>query len=544
MKFNLYTIFIALSLILQNNQNTQAQSTWDEVYTILKTNCGTANCHVGVDDPAGKLYFDLEKEFVHLQILNQQTQNETAKQNNNRLIYEGDPYRSYIFRKLNNGFTEDVPLMEGEQDDFHNIEISDVDKEMVRQWILYGAPQEGEVLDKAVIEEYYNGNGVKSVTEKPSIPKEGFQIHVGPYFLPPGAEQEFFYKYPLDNIYDKYEVTAFETFMGQSSHHFIIMKFWNSFVAATKAGLRIWNRHDHATFEEVAQQSQRIELPQGSAFEWRTNTVLDLNTHYINFSSSSVLACDVYVNVETQKPGSANQLMFTQLIPDTTIYIPNNGEKIELTDTFLSPVPIPKIFLWSLTSHAHKNSIDYDIYQPIPGQQPNHIYDASCPGGVPGCDNLVYEYERPPTRYFDPFLETAPANGVIHKATYINNGPEPLTWDWTSDGEMMVFVMRYLFDTTGVKIVNNPMVDITEFTQPEFNVWPNPVNNIIHISSLGNFNKNFKIDISGIDGKSRINQTLNYANSLNIEHINSGIYLLSIIDDERKKIYHQKIVKQ
>jgi len=507
MKLKHYFPFILVAfLILPNTQNTQAQSTWDEVYT-------------------------------------QQTQNETAKENNNRLIYEGDPYRSYIFRKLNNGFSEDAPLMEGEQDDFHNIEISEVEKEMVRQWILYGAPQEGEVVDKAVIEEYYNGNGVKSVAEKPAVPGNGFQIHVGPYFLPPGAEQEFFYKYPLDNIYDKYEVTAFETFMGQSSHHFIIMKFWNSFVATTKAGLRIWNRHDHATFEEVAQQNQRIELPQGSAFEWRTNTVLDLNTHYINFSSSSVLACDVYVNVETQEPGTAKQLMFTQLIPDTTIYIPNNGEKIEITDTFVAPIPIPKIYLWSLTSHAHKNSIDYDIYQPIPGEQPNHIYDASCPGGVPGCSNLVYEYERPPTRYFDPFLETAPAKGVIHKATYINNGPEPLTWNWTSEGEMMVFVMRYLFDTTGVKIVNNPIIEVPEFIEQQFSVSPNPAKNIIHISSPSNFNDNYTIMINDINGKSLINQSLTFSNVLNIEDLKPGVYLISVLNSDKQKRYHQKIVK-
>jgi len=535
-----FSFLFSLFLILSVN----AQSTWDDAYTILKTNCGTANCHVGVENPAGKLYFDLEKEFVHLQILNQPPQNETAKANNNRLIYEGDPYRSYIFRKLNNGFTADAPLMEGEQDDFHNIEISDVDKEMVRQWILYGAPIEGTVVDKTVIEEYYSGNGIPSVAEKPALPTNGFQIHVGPYFLPPGAEQEYFYKYPLDNIFDKYEVTAFETFMGQSSHHFIIMKFWNSFVAATKAGLRIWDRHDHATFEDVAQQNQRIELPQGSAFEWRTNTVLDLNTHYINFSSSSVMACDVYVNVETQDPGTAKQLMFTQLIPDTTLYVPNTGERIEIVDTFLSPIPIPKVYLWSLTSHAHKASVDYDIYQPVAGQQPKHIYDASCSGGVPGCSNLVYDYERPPTRYFNPFLETIPANGVIHKATYINNGPEPLTWNWTSEGEMMVFVMRYLFDTTGVKIVNNPIIDIEEFEEPKFRVWPNPAKSSVQIFAPTHFTENFTVTLTDINGKNLINNKLTNTNVLNIEDLKSGIYLISIFSATNQRLYHQKILKQ
>jgi len=229
-------------------QGVYAQSTWDEVYTILKTNCATSSCHAGAN-PAGLLYFDLEKHFVHEQIFNQFPQNETAaRTSNNRLVYAGDPYRSYIFRKLNNDFTKDTPLVAQEQDEHHSNTLSNIEKELVRQWILFGAPDSGQVVERSLLEEFYNGNGIQSVEEAPEPPEQGFQIHVGPFYLPPGAEQEYFYKYPLDNLDEKVEVVAFDTQMGSSSHHFIIMKFWNSFIYKTAYGLREWDRHEiHTT---------------------------------------------------------------------------------------------------------------------------------------------------------------------------------------------------------------------------------------------------------------------------------------------------------
>jgi len=521
-----------------------AQSTWDEVYTILKTNCATAGCHAGAA-PAGLLYFDLEKHFVHEQIFNQFPQNETAAQtNNNRLIYAGDPYRSYIFRKLNNGFTQDAPLAEKEKDEWHKNTLTDIEKELVRQWILFGAPDSTEVVERDLLEEFYSGNGIASVENPPKPPEQGFQIHVGPFYLPPGAEQEYFYKYPLDNLYEKVEVIAFDTEMGSSSHHFIIMKFWNSFVSKTAYGLREWDRHDHATFEEVAQESQRIDLPGGSAFEWKENTVLDLNTHYINYSASAVLACDVYINIETQLSGTANQYMLTRVIPDITINVPPTGNQVELVDTFFAPYYLSNIFIWSLTSHAHSSSIDYDIYEPVPGKPLNHIYEASCPNGVPGCENEYYDYERPPTRYFDPFFEADPANGVVHKATYINNGTEPLRWDWTSKGEMMVFVMRYLLDTIGVEQMIDPSVGVDEFAginKPLF-LYPNPTEGLLFVETNSNVELN-KLSVYSSTGS--LLETINLPHNnhkINLRHLNKGIYIMALNGNQPFMGYAQKIL--
>ncbi len=529
------------------SNTSDAQATWNEVYTILKSNCATAGCHAGAN-PAGLLYFDLEQHFVYEQIFNQFPQNETAaRTNNNRLVYAGDPYRSYIFRKLNNGFTKDTPLTEAEQDEWHENTLTDIEKELIRQWILFGAPDSAEVVKRALVEEFYNGNGIASVEEAPDPPEQGFQIHVGPFYLPPGAEQEYFFKYPLDNLNDKIEVVAFDTQMGSSSHHFIIMKFWNSFVNKTNYGLREWDRHDHATFEEVAQQSQRIELPKGSAFEWKENTVLDLNTHYINYSASAVLACDVYINVETQASGTANQLMYTQVIPDITINVPASGEPVELVDTFSVKIDtLPHLFIWSLTSHAHAASIDYDIFELVPNQPLHHIYDASCTDGIPGCANGFYDYERPPTRYFNPFLKANPATGVVHKVTYINKGTQPLTWDWTSKGEMMVFVMRYLLDTTGVEMLVDSEVAVEEVTgfneRENFRLYPNPTNGMLFIETKNNY-PNTALHIYSSLGQMVYHQQIDKKNQrIDLSHLKRGVYLLRLKGNRMLNNYVQKVI--
>lgn len=526
-----------------------AQSTWDEVYTILNTNCATAGCHAGAK-PAGLLYFDLEKHFVHEQIFNQFPQNETAaRTNNNRLIYAGDPYRSYIFRKLNNNFTKDAPLTEPEQDEWHENTLSDIEKELIRQWILFGALDSTEVVKRELLEEFYNGNGMASVEEAPEPPEQGFQIHVGPFYLPPGSEQEYFYKYPLDNLQEKVEVVAFDTKMGNSSHHFIIMKFWNSFVAKTAHGLREWDRHDHATFEEVAQESQRIDLPKGSAFDWKENTVLDFNTHYINFSATAVLACDVYINVETQASGTANQFMLTQVIPNLFVNIPPSGVQVEVSDTFYPPNDdLEELFIWSLTSHAHSASIDYDIYQPLPGDELKHVYDASCPNGIPDCANGFYDYERPPTRYFNPFFKTNPANGVVHKTTYINNGTEALQWDWTSEGEMMVFVMRYLEDTTGVEMLVDSALAVDEIAWLNFNkevlFYPNPTSGILYVETSDQVSLK-ELEVYNTFGQLEIKTKLHKGKQrVDLSHLKKGIYLIGLKDQTNQKKYTRKIMIQ
>ncbi len=513
-----------------------AQSTWDDVYAILSNNCANSGCHLnGINSPN----FSLPQDELYAALYDMPTNTIAANEKKNRLVYPGDPYRSYILRKASNpDFMADVPLESDEQNGMISLNMGNEDLELIRQWILYGAPEEGEVIDQSLISDYYNGNGMESVENPPAPPAEGqgFQIHLGPILIPPGGEQEYFYKYRMNNT-STIEVTGFDTEMGFSSHHFIIMKFstlFGDFLDSTLEGLRIWDRHDHAEFVEVAQDSQQTRLPNGAAFIWNTGSVLDLNTHYINYSSSSVLAGDIYVNVYTQPLGTANQPMFAQLIPNLDLAIEPTGAPFAVRDTFSTNL-LPKAYVWSLTSHAHQRSVDYDIFQPVSGADPLHIYDASCPDGIPGCSSPSYDYENPPTRFFEPFLETIPSEGVIHETTYINETDSVINWTWTSDGEMMVFVMRYLTDTVGVNF--DEPVGINEATVHEnsnFNIFPNPsAESYVNIDFDGSdLQAIYVYDILGNVIPVELEDKVSYL-KIHFKHsLASGFYLLHLIDQQ------------
>jgi hypothetical protein len=68
-------------------------------------------------------------------------------------------------------------------------------------------------------------------------------------------------------------------------------------------------------------------------------------------------------------------------------------------------------------------------------------------------------------------------------------------------------------------------------------IFPNPANNIVHISALTKVN----VAISGIDGKVHIEQK--GVNEVDITELNSGIYLLTVYDNDDVKLITVKLVK-
>lgn len=443
-----------------------SQGTFDDVYVLLQNNCATAGCHSNAVQ-AGSL--DLEgsgaslavrQAVVYNNLVGEAPNNSVSAAKNHQLVYPGQPYESFLFRKINNGLAPEVSLDAGEGAEMpsQSLPLENEEIELIRQWILYGAPQTGTVADTALISDYYNNNGFNSLQQipVPPAPGEGFQIHMGPFLLPPSQqgqlqdEVEFFQKYET-NLPNDVEVTKIQTFMGNYSHHFILWKFNDGEDNQKGPGLRTDNAHNYTEIVNAVQYAETLELPNGTAFFWKKNTVLDLNSHYINYSTSKSTACEVYVNIYTQPSGTANQEMESEIIPNPFIYIPNDNQEKTFTQQVNEPgIPIP-IWIWGLTSHTHQYGTDFNIYlsdaQGNPGMQ---VFDAGCPGGVPGCPTESYDYQHPPTRYFEPFLQGMLNEGLVSEAKYVNDGPASVSWGETSNDEMMVTLFFYVLDTTGV----------------------------------------------------------------------------------------------
>lgn len=371
-------------------------------------------------------------------------------------IYPGRPDRSFLFRKVNNGLEPTIQLHADEKAPMpadNQLSLSNVEKELIRQWILFGAPTGTEVVEETLLEAYYNVGGMAAFPAgAPAAPpaEAGFQIKMGPFYLEPGGEIEFFQKYEL-KLPANLEVNRVDVKMGNFSHHFIIYDFNPGGSGSIPHGLRLNADHSNIGLVTAVQESIDLRLPQGTAFPWDKNLVLDLNSHYINYSSTVPYQAEVYVNVYTQPAGTAAQEMHSELIPNFNIPIPNNGDLIQHSQA-INP-SFGEIFVWGMMGHTHQYGTDYKVYKRLSnGQKGEMIYDASCPQGIPGCVSPFFDYRHIPMRYFEPLkpITINFSNGLIHEASWINDGPASVNFGPTSNDEMMVLIIMFTTDTTGI----------------------------------------------------------------------------------------------
>ncbi len=453
-----------LTVIFCFNQLTAQTSL--AVYEIMETKCGVSSCH-GTVDPAGGL--DLKgtgataiqrAADVYSNVFNVTPGNTHAANSDYAYIYPGRPDKSFLFRKMNLGLEQTIELHAdaGEaMPPYPNEQLTDVEKELVRQWILYGAPPTGTVVDESLLEEYYSGNGIASFEVAPPAPdpSEGFQIKMGPFYLRPqgqvGSELEYFQKYELDMDANK-DINRIDMKIASSSHHLIIYNF--DFPGAANFiphGLRLDPDHSAIGLVTAVQEETNLVLPETTAFMWDDDLILDLNSHYINYSSSMVYQAEAYINVYTQPAGTAEHEMKTELIVNGNIPIPNNGNPI-MHDQVFSENSLGEIYVWGIMGHTHKYGTGYRVYEREDFTQGELIYDASCPNGIPGCASPFFDYQHIPIQYNEPLmpLDMGFGRGFIHEASWINDGPFPVNFGPTSADEMMVLVLMYTDEQVGV----------------------------------------------------------------------------------------------
>ncbi|MBK8491680.1 MAG: T9SS type A sorting domain-containing protein [Saprospirales bacterium] len=362
---------------------------------------------------------------------------------------------------------------------FYSNPITNLEKELIRQWVLFGAPATGTVVDEQILVDYYAGQGETSFPTPPPAPApgEGFQIKIGPFYLAPagqaGGELEYFLKYELD-LPEDLEVDRLDIKMSGFSHHFILYNYTSQAAANNiPPGLRTESYHQDIGLFAAVQEATDLDLPQGTAFFWDKNLVLDLNSHYINYLAGLVYQAEAYVNVYTQPAGSAAQEMQTTLLANTNIYIPNNGDLV--TKTQVINYNLGEVYLWGMMGHTHKYGEGYKVYERVLGTQGDLIYNGACPQGIPDCVSPFFDYQHIPMRYFEPLRPVVmnTVNGLIHEASWINDGPDPVWFGPTSSDEMMVLVMMYTLDSTGVVIAGDGALPPQE--APVTAVNPNPV---------------------------------------------------------------------
>jgi hypothetical protein len=543
---------ISLLLLMTVSMAFAQNATSEYVYAIFQQHC--VSCH-GNANPAGGL--DLEgtgatnqqmMADVYQNIFDQKPSNGFADAAGHKLVYPGNAWRSSIFRKINNGLQPNMILDPAEGDDHSAAShtINDEEKEAIRQWILFGAPAAGEVVDTSLLRRYYAGEAEPSFTTPPVAPDpaEGFQIQLGPFFLESLDEVEYFWKYPT-HLPEDVEVDKIEVLFGPYSHHFIMFEYLNNAAADQKApGFRLDNAHTTTELVTVQQYSDTLELPQGSAFFWEQGNTLDLNTHYINYSQTRVAACEVYVNVYTKPKGTAAQEMHVALLANTSIYIPN--DRVGHTFDAVTVNNGSEIFVWALTSHTHQYGVDFNAYtRTRTGQRNDKIFDAEYEDGDETKFFFGYDYRHPPIRYYDDYVSIKNREGIIYEATYINTGSRPVGWGDTSDDEMMVLAFFYLDDTTGVS-TQKPTSNGPTLPAADVRYGPNPLSTQGFFEVAGQPGDVFDLKLYDLQGRA---MTINMERELrsngqrfmlDASGLDAGMYLVELRDAQGRMRYAGK----
>jgi hypothetical protein len=468
------------------------QSTFEDVAVIFDTYCNVS-CHNGPGPGAALNLETSDMAALYANLVGAIPGNPAAAGKGLKVVDPGHPHNSFILKKL--GFAEwdedyDLEIEEGFSMPDGEPHLSKENVELVRQWIIQGAPQNGNVVDADIIDAYYNDNGMARI-ERPAAPDsaDGFQVHLGPFFLDPGEEAEYYKKHRLYNE-DEKKVSKMVDYINDESHHLLLFEFTNGSQSQEVDGLRpvtVQNAFQDAEYVVGWVDTDSILLPEGTAYYFQENTVLDLNLHLRNyaFNGDSVLPAEAYINFYYADESEVLQQMYSDLLiySPFSLIIPNDGNEHTFSETINDPSSTDTMNVWMLSTHTHKYGTDFDLYKAEPGGgQGEQLYE-----GFFNTDYIfnqgAYDWQHPAKRYFEPLEPIELKYGIIQEAKYQVNDPDEtaniIFFGLTTDDEMMLTFIQYTLqseipDHTGI---TNQQAESEELLM----AYPNPFTDEVNI---------------------------------------------------------------
>lgn len=535
-------------------------STFQELYDIMQVKC--AGCHSG-GSPQGNLDLSGTMVDVYTNIVEADPTNPSARSKGYKQIKPGYADDSYLLRKIATEEWDDsypLDVADGRSMPNNNLpSLSEVEIELFRQWIIHGAPLDKKVVERSLLEDYYENGKALPASPRIAAPEEGegFQIRMGPFFLPPLAETEVFWKQEIELPEEGAEISNLDLEFNTESHHFILYKTDSQSAASTREGLRPLEEAEFAMINNELvsawQDATIYNLPENTAYRFEADDVLDLNYHIKNYSVEGVLAAEVYLNVYTQPVGTAAKEMYSILIPvdlfglfqgrglGAPLVIPNDGQEYTFTDHIWVPpfggvgVPTGEWHIWQISTHTHARGVDYDVYLAADanGTKGEQIYE-----GYFNFDYVFnqgfYDWEHPAIRVFDPLLpvDMSFGGGLVQEATYVNDTERTLRWGNTTDDEMMLMFVHF---TDGpIPVVGVEETDLANTNA--FRSAPNPYQGETTISYQLSDRQEVRLEVYNLLGKrvqtlcneTQAVGTYNYQFSAKQQSLPTGMYLVEL----------------
>lgn len=484
---NMKRTLITLSFVAASVSLISAQESFSLIHSLLQTRCASNGCHNGTTATFNVMQ---SESLVYDALVNATPVNPAAAAKGHKLIRPGYPIQSFLLRKVAHGISDVLALeqpQEGAAMPSSGGQLADNEIELIRQWIIFGAPETGNVVDTALVNTYYREGGIDDTYASHAAPAagEGFQMYMGRIFVPPLTEYEYYQKFD-PAIATGIEVTKIETYLPEAAHHFVIYSFNPGADVDYVDGLRDaydpGAQNSHADIKNPIATGPGLwtyQLPTNTAYFWPAHTVFDMNLHIKNTSATQILSTDLYMNVYTQTAGTTDQYMQISLFPVLDISIPQDNEQHVFTRVANQPNATKSWKIWNLYTHTHKYGTMYNAYKAnADGSKGEQIYDGNYSYEL-GFDVGFYRTGPEVTfRYFpdNELYEIDPRIGLVHEAGFINTmGPDPVLWGLTSDEEMMVLGVQY--------IEGAELLGVQEPTSIEgLRLYPNPSNGDFQLS--------------------------------------------------------------
>ena len=546
------TILFISSLPLWGND------TWDIIQeTIWTPKC--VMCHVGGASFAEQSGLILTESVAYEELINVTPTNIHAAEEGLELVGTNgitSLYSSFLWEKINANnyehFYEEHPeygsIMPLGLDFLTNGEL-----EFIRQWIIAGAPETGEVADETLLLD-------TSTFEPPEfspleIPENGIQAHLPPFDVPPNFERELFYYVPLDTQ-DFVHVNRITTTMRPGSHHFLVNTFDESssqYLPEPNVfrDVRNFDGTDNVSVLFQMQFHQFISgtqtrffdytFPQGIALKLDPSFGFDLNSHYANYSNDTIIG-EVYNNFYFSNIEDVEHVAEILMLNNTNIELPPFQESTLNTTYWVEEEFENKIKIFQLFSHAHKQNTEFKIFR-VNQDDPEYrelVY-------------VSYDWEHPPVMRYDPPMTFDIDEGLELEATYLNNTENTINFGLLSIDEMMIlFGLYYVSDELTTK--NEDDTEIIPITYLLHQNYPNPFNPITSLRY--DLPEDGVVNITIYDIMGRIVKTLvndsqtagyksiqwNAANDRN-EVVSAGLYLYTIQAGEFRQTKKMVLLK-
>ena len=531
----------------------KAQSTYAQVYHIIQTRCAGSSCH---DGSVATFNIYVSADSLYNELVNVTPLNPAAAANFNKLINPGDVQRSFLLRKLAHGISDGLVLTQPEGSYMPNNlpAIPKNEIELVRQWILYGAPKTGNVVDTAMINTYYRSGGVDDTYSSHPAPAAGtgFQLYFGRLFLNAGVrDTEIFYKIN-PHLTQPVESNRVDFMMPANDHHFVMFLFQPGGDAAFPAGIRPLNQTS-MEFDQYGIGAGPglwpLDLPTNTAFYFNQGQVFDFDVHIENPNPDSIYSCDIYVNVYTEDANTTNVYMKTANFINDQITIPQDNQPHSFPLLAADSTRTNNWNIWKLYSHTHRYGTAFNMWLRNPdGTKGAQIYD----GDYSYEDGFEVGYYRwgahvtVRTWANDSLFPVNPLSGIISEATWMNTaGPNPVNWGFSAYDEMQVIFFLYVDgDPINATAVSKPVS-----TDLSAQIYPNPVSDEFvlkyNIANTGPV----RVDLTDMVGNKVANllneqaqSTGQYTHTFNTAAYNltPGIYLVSF--DLGGKTETQKLI--